>query len=200
METFLIAGLGNPEKKYDKTRHNAGFNALDSLAEELNTRIGERRFKGLMGSTVRNGKKLLLLKPMTYMNLSGESVREAADYFNIDTEHIIILYDDISFPCGRMRIRGRGSAGGHNGIKSIIACIGDDGFARVRIGVGDKKPQTDLAAHVLGRFEDDDAGIMEKAFKTAAEAALCIVDNGVEVAMNVYNGLNLAEKPEEKEK
>lgn len=196
MEIYLIAGLGNPEKKYEHTRHNAGFNAIDRLAEKLGTSITEKKFKGLSASVVRNGKKLLLLKPLTYMNLSGEAVAEAANYYGIAPDHIIVLFDDINFPCGRMRIRGKGSAGGHNGIKSIIACTKSEDFPRVRIGVGDKKPQMDLAAHVLGRFEFDDRQTMERAFDAAADAALCIIDKGVTEAMNEYNGTDLAPKPE----
>ncbi len=196
MEIYLIAGLGNPEKKYEHTRHNAGFNAIDRLAEKLGTSITEKKFKGLSASVVRNGKKLLLLKPLTYMNLSGEAVAEAANYYGIAPDHIIVLFDDINFPCGRMRIRGKGSAGGHNGIKSIIACTKSEDFPRVRIGVGDKKPQMDLAAHVLGRFEFDDRQTMERAFDAAADAALCIIDKGVTEAMNEYNGIDLAPKPE----
>lgn len=196
MEIYLIVGLGNPDKKYEETRHNAGFNAIDKLAEKLGTRISEKKFKGLSASVVRNGQKLLLLKPQTYMNLSGESVAEAANYFNIEPDHIIVLYDDINFACGRMRVRGQGSAGGHNGIKSIIACIGSDGFPRVRIGVGAKREQTDLAAHVLGRFAGKDKETMDKTFSAAGDAALCIIDKGVAEAMNEFNGIDLAPQTE----
>ncbi len=196
METYLIAGLGNPEKKYEQTRHNAGFNAIDRLADELGVSISEKKFKGLTASVIRNGKKLLLLKPLTYMNLSGESLAEAANYFGIEPDHIIVLFDDINFPCGRMRIRKKGSAGGHNGIKSIISCIKSEEFPRVRIGVGDKRPQMDLAAHVLGRFEAQDRETMEKVFKKAADAVFCIMDKGVTEAMNEYNGLDLAPQKE----
>lgn len=200
MEIYLIVGLGNPDKKYEETRHNAGFNAINKLAEKLGTRISEKKFKGLSASVVRNGQKLLLLKPQTYMNLSGESVAEAANYFNIEPDHIIVLYDDINFACGRMRVRGQGSAGGHNGIKSIIACIGNDGFPRVRIGVGAKREQTDLAAHVLGRFAGKDKETMDKAFSAAGDAALCIIDKGVAEAMNEFNGIDLAPQTEEETK
>ena len=200
MEIYLIVGLGNPDKKYEETRHNAGFNAIDKLAEKLGTRISEKKFKGLSASVVRNGQKLLLLKPQTYMNLSGESVAEAANYFNIEPDHIIVLYDDINFACGRMRVRGQGSAGGHNGIKSIIACIGSDSFPRVRIGVGAKREQTDLAAHVLGRFAGKDNETMDKAFSAAGDAALCIIDKGVAEAMNEFNGIDLAPQNEEETK
>lgn len=191
MDIYLIAGLGNPDKKYEQTRHNAGFNAVDRLAEELGVRITEKKFKGLAASAVRRGIKLILLKPQTYMNLSGESVREAAEYYRIDPEHIIVLYDDINFECGRMRVRAKGSAGGHNGIKSIISCIGSEDFPRVRIGVGAKGEKTDLAAHVLGRFDAEDRQVMEKVYVEAGEAALCIIDSGVPAAMNRFNGIDL---------
>lgn len=200
METYLICGLGNPDKKYEKTRHNAGFMAVERLGEKLGASITEKKFKGLFGQTIRDGKKLLLLKPLTYMNLSGESVAEAANFFKIEPDHIIILYDDINFDCGRMRIRGKGSAGGHNGIKSIIACIGSEEFPRVRIGVGAKKKEMDLADHVLGRFDGADRETMEKTFDAAADAALALIDLGVAETMSRFNGLNLApEEPKEEE-
>ena len=138
-----------------------------------------------------NGAKLLLLKPLTYMNLSGEAVAEAANFYKIDPSHIIILFDDVNFTCGRMRVRGSGSAGGHNGMKNIILQLGTDAFPRVRIGVGDKG-QRDMISHVLGRFEADDRKLMDEVYKTAAEAALDIIDKGVPDAMNKYNGLDLA--------
>ncbi len=199
METYLIAGLGNPDKKYLETRHNAGFQSLDRLAETLHVSVTDKKFKGLFGSTVSEGVKLMLLKPLTYMNLSGESVAACAHFYNIPEDHIIILFDDINFSCGRMRIRGSGSAGGHNGMKSIIQLLGTDEFPRVRIGVGDKKAQQDLASHVLGKFDPDDRALMNEVFQTAAEAALTIVRKGVTEAMNRYNGLDLAApKTEEK--
>ena len=194
METFLIAGLGNPDKKYEETRHNAGFKAIDRLAQKLNIKIDEKKFKGLFGSTVVGGRKLLLLKPQTYMNLSGESVAVAAGFFKVPAEHIIILFDDVNFDCGRMRIRGGGSAGGHNGMKNIIAMLGTDAFPRVRIGVGDKSSR-DMISHVLGRFEEKDRRIMDKIYNEAADAAMCIIENGTAEAMNRYNGLDLTEKP-----
>ncbi len=191
MEMYLIAGLGNPDKKYEETRHNAGFKAVDALADKLGTSINDKRFKGLTGTAVYNGTKLLLLKPLTYMNLSGEAVAEAANFYKIDPSHIIILFDDVNFTCGRMRVRGSGSAGGHNGMKNIILNLGTDAFPRVRIGVGDKG-QRDMISHVLGKFEADDRRLMEEVYKTAAEAALDIIDKGVPDAMNKYNGLGLA--------
>ena len=191
MEMYLIAGLGNPDKKYEETRHNAGFKAIEALAAKLGADIRDKRFKGLSGTAVCNRAKLLLLKPLTYMNLSGEAVAEAANFYKIDPSHIIILFDDVNFTCGRMRVRGSGSAGGHNGMKNIILQLGTDAFPRVRIGVGDKG-QRDMISHVLGRFEADDRKLMDEVYKTAAEAVLDIIDKGVPDAMNKYNGLDLA--------
>ena len=188
---YLIAGLGNPDRKYEETRHNAGFKAIEALAAKLGTDINDKRFKGLTGTAVYNGAKLLLLKPLTYMNLSGEAVAEAANFYKIDPSHIIILFDDVNFTCGRMRVRGSGSAGGHNGMKNIILQLGTDAFPRVRIGVGDKG-ERDMISHVLGRFEADDRRLMDEVYKTAAEAALDIIDKGVPDAMNKYNGLDVS--------
>ena len=189
---YIIAGLGNPEKKYDGTRHNAGFAALDCLAEKCGISLTEKKFSGICGRGVCRGEKLLLLKPLTYMNLSGNSVRAAADYYEITPDHIIILYDDINFACGRLRVRGQGSAGGHNGIKSIIAQLGTDAFLRVRIGVGGLCPNEDMVSHVLGHFSKQDAAVMEKSYAAAADAALCLLEHGTEEAMNRFNGLDLA--------
>ena len=191
MEMYLIAGLGNPDRKYEETRHNAGFKAIEALAAKLGTDINDKRFKGLTGTAVYNGAKLLLLKPLTYMNLSGEAVAEAANFYKIDPSHIIILFDDVNFTCGRMRVRGSGSAGGHNGMKNIILQLGTDAFPRVRIGVGDKG-QRDMISHVLGKFEADDRRLMDEVYKTAAEATLDIIDKGVPDAMNKYNGLDVS--------
>ena len=199
METYLIAGLGNPDRKYEETRHNAGFRALDKLAAKLHMSVTDRKFRGYFGSTISEGRKLMLLKPQTYMNLSGESVAEAARYYGIPEDHIIVLFDDINFDCGRMRIRGSGSAGGHNGMKSIIGQLGSDAFPRVRIGVGGKAEKQDLASHVLGRFAPEDRKLMEEVFDAAAEAALCIIRYGVTEAMNRYNGLDRAAGEEKDE-
>ena len=190
---YIIAGLGNPDKKYEGTRHNAGFEAVDKLADKLGVKISEKKFKGLCQTVSLNGDKYLLLKPLTYMNNSGESIRAAADFYKIAPENIIILYDDINFECGRMRIRGSGSAGGHNGMKSIIAHLGSDKFPRVRIGVGGLSENEDMISHVLGKYNKKDREVMDRAAEVAAEAALCIAENGFEEAMNQFNGLNLAE-------
>ena len=188
---YLIAGLGNPDKKYELTRHNTGFMAIDELADMLSVDIREKRFKGLCASAFYEGEKLLLLKPMTYMNNSGEAVRAAADFYKIAVSDIIILYDDINFECGRLRVRGSGSAGGHNGIKSIITCMGSEAFPRVRIGVGGLSEGEDMIAHVLGKFSKEEQPVMKESVREAARAALCVVDKGVMEAMNRFNGLKI---------
>lgn len=184
---YLIAGLGNPSREYEKTRHNAGFEAIDRLADQLGVTINEKKFKGLCARGVIDGERVLLLKPQTFMNLSGESVRAAADFYQIDPEHILILYDDISLAPGQLRVRGKGSAGGHNGIKSIIAHLGTQDFPRVRIGVGSKPDRMDLADYVLGRFSQVEQRVMEDAFTEAAEAARAVITQGIDAAMNRYN-------------
>ena len=167
---YIIAGLGNPTREYEKTRHNVGFDTIDVLADKLNTSVDEKKFKGLYGKGIIAGEKVILLKPQTFMNLSGESVREAADFYKVDPEHIIVIYDDISLDVGQLRIRKKGSAGGHNGIKNIIAHLGTQEFPRIKMGVGDKPPRMDLADYVLSRFSKEDREKMEQAFKDAAEA------------------------------
>ena len=167
---YIIAGLGNPTREYEKTRHNVGFDTIDVLADRLNTSVDEKKFKGLYGKGIIAGEKVILLKPQTFMNLSGESVREAADFYKVDPEHIIVIYDDISLDVGQLRIRKKGSAGGHNGIKNIIAHLGTQEFPRIKMGVGDKPPRMDLADYVLSRFSKEDREKMEQAFKDAAEA------------------------------
>ena len=189
-ESWLIVGLGNPGKEYTHTRHNCGFLAIDALAETLKCKIDKGKFQGLYGQTTYNGKKLFLLKPQTYMNLSGRSVLQMSAYYHIPPAQIIVLFDDISLQPGRLRIRGDGSAGGHNGIKSIIQELGSQEFPRVKIGVGAKPdPQQDLADWVLSSFSAAEKKALDAALPHAAEAALCIVENGVSNAANKYNGL-----------
>ena len=149
---YLIAGLGNPTKEYDKTRHNAGFSVIDVLADRYRIDVSEKKHKALCGRGVIEGQKVLLLKPQTFMNLSGESIRAAADYYKIAPEEMVVIYDDISLEPGQLRIRLKGSAGGHNGIKNIIANLGTQDFPRIKVGVGAKPPRMDLADYVLGRF------------------------------------------------
>lgn len=188
-ESWLIVGLGNPGKEYERTRHNAGFRAVDLLAEKLGCKIDKSKFQGLYGQANYGGKKLMLLKPLTYMNLSGRSVLQLSAYFNIPPQRIIVLFDDISLEPGRLRIRADGSAGGHNGIKSIIQEVGSQAFPRVKIGVGAKpNPDYDLADWVLSTFSAKEEKALTVALENAADAALAIIDHGVPDAANRFNG------------
>ena len=162
---FLIVGLGNPGREYDGTRHNIGFEAIDYISSKNNIDINKSKFKGMFGEGFIKGQKVILLKPTTYMNLSGESIREVINFYKIDNNKIIVIYDDISLEIGKLRIREKGSAGGHNGIKSIIANMGTDVFPRIKIGVG--QPKGDLVSHVLGRFNKDE----EEDLKEVIEAS-----------------------------
>ncbi len=182
-------GLGNPGRDYAHTRHNAGFRALDVLAQKLGCKIDKLKFQGLYCQTGYEGKKLFLLKPQTYMNLSGRSVLQLSAYYNIPPQKIVVLFDDISLPPGRLRVRPNGSAGGHNGIKSIIAELGSQDFPRVKIGVGAKAhPDQDLADWVLSGFTAQEEKALESALSRAADAALTIVDDGVPKAADRFNG------------
>lgn len=189
-ETWLIVGLGNPGSKYERTRHNCGFRALDVLADKLSCKVDKLKFQGLYGQTMYKGRKLYLLKPQTFMNLSGRSVLQLSAYFNVPAQRIIVLFDDISLEPGRLRIRPNGSAGGHNGIKSIIQELGSQEFPRVKIGVGAKPhAEQDLADWVLSTFSASEEKALEFALTQAADAVLCIIDHNVPEATNRYNGL-----------
>lgn len=186
---WLIVGLGNPGKDYERTRHNAGFRAIDLIASKLGCKINKAKFQGLYGQANYAGAKLVLLKPQTYMNLSGRSVLQVSAYFHIPPQRIIVLFDDISLEPGRLRIRADGSAGGHNGIKSIISEVGSQDFPRVKIGVGAKAhPEQDLADWVLSTFSASEEKALASALDRAADAALCIIERGVPEAANRYNG------------
>ena len=185
---YIIAGLGNPTREYEKTRHNVGFEVIDVLADMLGTTVEEKKFKGCYGRGIIGGEKVLLLKPQTFMNLSGESIRAASDFYKVDPEHIIIIYDDISLDVGQLRIRKKGSAGGHNGIKNIIAHLGTQEFPRIKVGVGDKPKKMDLADYVMSRFSKEDRAAMEDAFKAAAKAVEVMITEGMDIAMNQFNG------------
>lgn len=188
-ESWLIVGLGNPGKDYERSRHNAGFRCLELLAENLNCKVDKLKFQGLYNQVSYKGKKLFLLKPQTYMNLSGRSVLQLSAYFHIPPQRIIVLFDDISLPPGRLRIRADGSAGGHNGIKSIISELGSQEFPRVKIGVGAKPhPDYDLADWVLSSFSANEEKDLKAALENGAKAALAIIDQGVPQAANQYNG------------
>ena len=185
---WLIAGLGNPEPKYDGTRHNAGFEALDYLAAQWQCDIAKAKWQGLYGTAQVNGHKVVLLKPLTYMNLSGESVRELVNYYKVDPEsELIVVYDDISLAPGQIRIRKKGSAGGHNGIKNIIANLGTDRFMRVKVGVGEKPKNWDLADYVLSPFTKDERPLVNLAIEHAAKAIEQMLNGDVDAAMNEYN-------------
>lgn len=185
---FIIAGLGNPSSKYDKTRHNAGFDAIDIIGEKYKIKTDTLKFKAMCGAGIIEGKKVLIMKPQTFMNLSGEAIKAAVEYYKTDvTEELIILYDDISLDVGKLRIRRKGSAGGHNGIKSIISNLGTEDFYRIKIGVGNKPPEYDLADYVLGRFSPKDRKVFEEGLNNASDAAAKILSDGIESCMNKYN-------------
>lgn len=187
-EAWLIVGLGNPGPEYAKTRHNCGFRALDILAQKLGCKVDKGKFEGLYGQTTYEEHKLFLLKPLTYMNLSGRSVLQLSAYFNIPPQRIVVIFDDISLDIGRLRIRSNGSAGGHNGIKSIISQLGSQDFPRVKVGVGAKpNPDFDLADWVLSAFSASEEKSLQAALDRAADAALCIVSQGTMEAANRFN-------------
>ena len=188
-ESWLIVGLGNPGAEYEKSRHNCGFRAIDILARKLGCQIDKGKFQGLYTQVRHGDKKLLLLKPQTYMNLSGRSVLALSAFYRIPPQRIIVLFDDISLEPGRLRVRANGSAGGHNGIKSIIGELGSQDFPRVKIGVGAKPhPDYDLADWVLSTFSSQEEALLSPALERAADATLCIVEKGTGEAANRYNG------------
>lgn len=185
---YVIAGLGNPSKKYENTRHNAGFEVIDALAEKYGIRVIWRRHRALVGHGYMEGEKVVLVKPQTFMNLSGESIREVIDYYKVDAQReLIVVCDDISLDLGQLRIRKKGSAGGHNGLKNIIAHLGTENFCRIRVGVGDKPEGYDLADYVLGHFTTAEQRIMAESVDRAAEAAFTILKEGPDTAMNRFN-------------
>lgn len=186
--SWIAAGLGNHGLAYANTRHNAGFMGLDKLSEMNNIEVKTKKFKGDCGDGIIGGERCLLLKPGTFMNLSGESVSAAADFYKIPPERVVIMYDDITLPPGKLRIRRKGSAGGHNGMKSIIALLGTEEFPRIRIGVGAKpRPDYDLADWVLSKFTEEDTKLLEGALENAAKAAELIVQGKIDEAMNKFS-------------
>lgn len=186
---YLIVGLGNPGKEYENTRHNVGFDVVDMIGKKYNIDINREKFNGAYGEGIIEGEKVILLKPLTYMNLSGESVRGFVNFYKLNSENVIVIHDDISLEVGRLRIRGKGSAGGHNGMKNIILNLGTDLFTRVKIGVG--QPQGGLVSHVLGKFVEDDRKLAEKTFEEAIPAVECIIKQGITSAMNSYNSFKV---------
>ena len=185
---YLIAGLGNPTAKYENTRHNAGFDVIDVLAQKYNIKVTENKNKALCGTGIIEGEKVMLVKPQTFMNLSGESISAILNFYKMDpTTQLIVIYDDITLAPGKLRIRKKGSAGGHNGIKNIIARIGTQDFMRIRVGVGEKPADWDLVDYVLSRFSKEDRKLVEEAMEDAADAAAMMVRGEVDRAMNEYN-------------
>ena len=188
---YIIAGLGNPKKEYDNTRHNIGFAMIDALADKYNINVMDVKHKAITGKGIISGQKVILAKPLTFMNLSGESIRQLTDYYKVDPEtEVIIISDDISLPPGLIRVRKKGSAGGHNGLKNIIQHLGTEGFRRIRIGVGEKPKGYDLADYVLGHFSAGERKIMDDAAKRAVEALHMMIAQDVDAAMNAYNRKN----------
>lgn len=185
---IIIVGLGNPGKEYVNTRHNIGFDVIDKLADEAGTEVAEKKHKALIGKGVLDGQKVILAKPQTYMNLSGESVRELIDYYKVDEENeLIVISDDISLEPGNIRIRIKGSAGGHNGLKNIIQHLGHDKFLRVKMGVGEKPKGYDLADWVLGHFSKEERPVLDEAIERAADAIKLMMNGDAAAAMNKYN-------------
>lgn len=185
---YIIAGLGNPDRQYQNTRHNIGFDVIDAIAAAYDIAMGERKHKAVIGKGYIAGQKVVLVKPQTYMNLSGESVRAVIDFYKVDEkQELIVISDDVSLDVGRIRIRKKGSAGGHNGLKNIIQHLGHDEFMRVRMGVGEKPQGRDLADYVLGHFTPQDREVMDESVKNAAAAIEVMITQGPDAAMNLYN-------------
>ena len=185
--SWLVVGLGNPEGEYRGTRHNAGFTAIDALAEKCGAEVKKLKHRALVGEASLQGVRVLLMKPQTYMNLSGEAVADAATFYKIPPEQVLVICDDVSFDPGVLRIRKKGSAGGHNGLKSIIACLGSDAFPRIKMGVGKKPEGYDMADFVLGRFGKEDGEKMNAAAQAAADAAILFVNGKADEAMNRFS-------------
>lgn len=185
---FVIVGLGNPGRQYAHTRHNVGFDTIDKLADKYRIHVDTKKFKALCGSGIIEGQKVILVKPQTFMNLSGESVREVIDFYKVDFEtEMIVIYDDISLEPGQLRLRAKGSAGGHNGIKNIIAHLGSQEFPRIKIGVGEKPQGYDLADYVLGHFPREERKLIAELLERAGDAAVKIMTGDMASAMNEYN-------------
>jgi len=184
---YIIVGLGNPTKEYQATRHNIGWDAITRIADDYRIPLDFKKHKAICGKGYIEGEKVILAQPITYMNLSGESVRELVDFYKVSPEEVIVIYDDISLEVGQLRIRKKGSAGGHNGIKSIISHLGTDEFPRIKVGVGDKPKDWDLADYVLSRFTKEENGIIRDALKDISDACRMITSGEIDAAMNLYN-------------
>ena len=184
----LVVGLGNPGKEYENTRHNIGFKVIDYLSQKFNFDMSRERFKGMFGESIINGEKVLFLKPLTYMNLSGESVIEAVNFYKIPVENVIIIYDDMAIETGKLRLRPSGSDGGHNGMKSLINHLGTKEFKRIRVGIG--KAPGSIVDYVLGRFSSEEETLIEKSVAEAGDAAISIIEIGIQNAMNKHNSFS----------
>lgn len=184
---YLIVGLGNPESDYSKTRHNMGFNVINKLATQYTIDINKSKFKGLYGTGIIEGEKVILLKPQTFMNLSGESVIEVMNFYKIEPSELIVIYDDFDTDSGLIRIRKNGSAGSHNGMKSVINCINTDKFCRVRVGIGRPQDNTDMITYVIGHVPEEEMKILDEGTTLAKDAIIEIIKNGTESAMNKFN-------------
>ena len=185
---YIIAGLGNPGKQYEHTRHNVGFDTLDKLAEKYHIPIDTQKHKAVCGSGYIEGQKVILVKPQTYMNLSGESLAEIYNFYKVDTSNIVVIYDDIDLDVGKIRIRKKGSGGTHNGMRSIVKCLGTTDFPRVRVGVSKPEPGRDLANFVLSRFSKDEEVDLKDGFDKAVKAIDCIIREDIDLSMNKFNG------------
>ena len=185
---LAIVGLGNPGEKYEHTRHNVGYDVISIIAAKLDTPIKKLKFQGTIGETIYKGKKLVLIKPQTYMNLSGLTVQEAMNWYKLEPKDVLILVDDIDLPFGQVRLRAKGGPGTHNGLRHIVQCTGSGDFPRVRVGMGAPPPEWDLADWVLSKFQtEEERKIAYDAYLTAADAALCWAEHGIDVAMNRFN-------------
>lgn len=192
---FMIVGLGNPTKEYEGTRHNVGFEVIDAIADKYNISVNDRQCRAFCGKGIIEGQKVLLVKPQTYMNLSGESVRGLVDYYKLDAEtEILVIFDDISLDVGQLRIRKKGSAGGHNGIKNIIQHLGTDAFMRIKVGVGEKPKEYDLVDYVLGHFSQGERELMGDAYRDATVAVEMILRDELEASMNQFNKKKVVSK------
>ena len=184
---YLIVGLGNPENEYEHTRHNMGFDTINEIAKINNINITKTKFKGLYETTIIQGKKVILLKPQTYMNLSGESIKETVDFYNIKPEEIIVIYDDIDIEKGNIKIRKKGGSGSHNGMKSVIQELGTNDFARIRVGIGQPEFKNDMINYVIGKVTEEEQKILQEGVKKAVDAIDEILKNGIDIAMNKFN-------------
>ena len=184
---YLIVGLGNPENEYTNTRHNMGFDTINKLAEKNNIEVNKSKFKGLYGTGIIQGKKVILLKPQTYMNLSGESIKEAIDFYHIKPEEIIIIYDDIDTDKGNIRIRKKGRPGSHNGMKSVVEKLQTINFTRIRVGIGQPEYKNDMVNYVIGKIPEEEQKILQEGVNKAAESVEEILKNGIDIAMNKFN-------------